>query len=143
MVWLKVNRERNDGFIIKIIIREKGNYSYQLQGRPLDLKNIASIRSLIEKGAFDNVDPNPRTTMQAALNLSLARATAVRDSVIAFAKDKGLNLDASQMQPVGMGIRQPVIPKPRSLEEATKNMRVEFRVVKVPAEAVQASDFDF
>jgi hypothetical protein len=38
---------------------------------------------------------------------------------------------------------EPVIPKPRSLQDAKENMRVEFRIVRVPAEAIQESDFDF
>jgi hypothetical protein len=29
------------------------------------------------------------------------------------------------------------------MEEAQKNMRVEFRLIKVPAEALKVSDFDF
>ncbi len=81
--------------------------------------------------------------MQAALNLSRARAEAVRDSVVEYARKKGLNLDKSQIQPVGVGIREPFVAKPRNMDEAKQNMRVEFRVVRVPAEATKAGDFDF
>ena len=49
----------------------------------------------------------------------------------------------TQIQPVGAGILEPVIPKPRSMAEAKENMRVEFRIVRVPAEAIKESDFDF
>jgi hypothetical protein len=47
------------------------------------------------------------------------------------------------MTPVGAGISDPVIAKPANLNEAKQNMRVEFRIVKVEAEAIQSSDFDF
>jgi outer membrane protein OmpA-like peptidoglycan-associated protein len=110
----------------------------------LNLDATAELVKLIEAGAFDGVaEHNPRETMQAALNLSHSRAEAVLDSIIEYAKSKGLTLDKSQIQPAGVGIREPFIAKPASLEEAKQNMRVEFRVVRVPAEATQASDFDF
>lgn len=121
-----------------------GNYSYSLNGRALDLSSTPKLLEMIEAGAFDGVaDHNPRETMQAALNLSHSRAEAVLNSIIQFAKSKGLTLDKSQIQPVGVGIREPFIAKPANIEEAKKNMRVEFRVVRVPAEASKASDFDF
>ncbi len=121
-----------------------GNYSYSLSGQPLDLAATGALAKLIEGGAFDGVpDLNPRDTMQAALNLSRARAEAVRDSVVEYARKKGLNLDKSQIQPVGVGIREPFVAKPRNMDEAKQNMRVEFRVVRVPAEATKAGDFDF
>ena len=78
-----------------------------------------------------------------ALNLSRKRAEAVRESIIAYAKRKGVRLDASQIQPVGVGIREPFIAKPSNMGEAKQNMRVEFRLLRVEAEASQASDFDF
>lgn len=121
-----------------------GNYSYSLNGQPLDLAATGSLLKLIEGGAFDGVsDLNPRDTMQAALNLSRARAEVVRDSIVEYAKKKGLNLDKSQIQPAGVGIREPFVAKPRNMDEAKQNMRVEFRVVRVPAEATKAGDFDF
>ena len=98
---------------------------------------------MIKAGAFNGTPHKPRETMQAALNLSHARAQAVKKSIIEFAQSQGFNLDASQIQPVGMGITEPVIPKPQSMAQARENMRVEFRIVKVPAEAIKESDFDF
>jgi outer membrane protein OmpA-like peptidoglycan-associated protein len=81
--------------------------------------------------------------MQAALNLSKKRADAVKKSLVAFAKQQNITLDESQLQPIGAGILEPVIPKPTNLDEAKENMRVEFRIVRVPAEAINESDFDF
>jgi len=77
------------------------------------------------------------------LNLSKKRAESVRDALAAFAASQGTRMDPSQMTPVGAGIGDPVIAKPANLNEAKQNMRVEFRIVKVEAEAIQSSDFDF
>lgn len=122
----------------------KGDYRYSCNGRPLNLESTKDVLRLIEEGAFDNVPGfNPRQTMQAALNLSLKRAEAVRDSIIEYAKSKGLTIDPTQIQPVGVGIREPFVAKPNNLEEARQNMRVEFRLLRVQAEAATASDFDY
>lgn len=121
-----------------------GNYTYSLNGRPLDLSSTQALISLIESGSFDGVpDVNPRETMQSALNLSRTRAEEVRDSIVAYAKSKGLAIDKTQVQPVGVGVREPFIAKPANIEEAKQNMRVEFRILRVQAEASKPTDFDF
>jgi len=113
--------------------------------RGISVPQAAELRTkLIEAGAFDGVpEANPRDTIQSALNLSRSRAEAVRDSIIEFAKSKGVQMDRSQIQPVGVGIREPFIAKPANMDQAKQNMRVEFRVVRVPAEATKQTDFDF
>ena len=122
----------------------RGNYSYSLNGRSLSLDDTERLLESIGKGDFDGVDDyNPRRTMQAALNLSRKRAEAVKNSVIAYAKGRGITVDLSQIQPQGVGIAEPFISKPRSVAEAEQNMRVEFRVIRVSAEVTQESDFDF
>ncbi len=122
----------------------RGNYKYSLNGRPLNLDSTTELIQLITKGSFDGVSEfNPRETMQAALNLSRKRAEAVLDSIIKYAETKGLVMDRSQVQPTGVGIREPFIAKPTNMDEARQNMRVEFRVIRVPAEATVESDFDF
>jgi len=108
------------------------SYQYSIEGRPLTLEATARIVQLVEGGAFDGVsDHNPRETMQAALNLSRKRAEQVRDSIMKYAKTKGIEMDQSQIQPVGVGIREPFIAKPRDMTEAQQNMRVEFRLLRV------------
>lgn len=79
---------------------------------------------------------------QAAKNLSLSRAVSVRDSVIAFAKQKGISLDESQFAVVGHGISRPRNGNcgtepcpPKNEKEWRDNMRVEFRILQVEAEA--------
>lgn len=122
----------------------RGNYRYVLAGRPLTLDSTSELVRLISEGAFDGVpNINPKETMQAALNLSRNRAEAVFDSILKYAQGKGITMDQSQVQPTGVGIREPFIPKPSSMEEARQNRRVEFRVIRVPAEATLESDFDF
>jgi outer membrane protein OmpA-like peptidoglycan-associated protein len=122
----------------------RGNYSYSLQGRPLNLERTEELVKLIEGGAFDGVaEYRPRETMQAALNLSRNRAESVLTSLINYARSKGLNIDQSQVQPVGVGIREPFLAKPSTMDEAKQNMRVEFRVLRVTAEAAKPTDFDF
>lgn len=122
----------------------RGNYKYSLNGRPLDLDSTPDLIRLIGAGSFDGVKEfNPRETMQAALNLSRKRAETVLDSIIKYAQTKGITMDQSQVQPTGVGIREPFIAKPTNMDEARQNMRVEFRVIRVPAEATVESDFDF
>ncbi|MEO0587021.1 MAG: hypothetical protein AAF078_05220 [Planctomycetota bacterium] len=122
----------------------QGNYQYFFDGRPLDLRSTEKLVELIKAGRFDGVaNANPRETMQAALNLSRSRAVAVRQAIIDYAKTQGLTLDATQIQPVGVGVGEPLISKPGNMSEARQNMRVEFRLVKVPAEVISPSDFDF
>lgn len=117
---------------------------YSLKGRPLDLADTERLIKAIEAGAFDGVQGhNPREVMQAAANLSRKRAAAVRKAVIGYAKDNGLELDVSQIQPVGVGIREPFVAQPRSMADARQNMRVEFLLMRVDAEVNAASDFDY
>ncbi|MDJ0785828.1 MAG: ABC transporter substrate-binding protein [Myxococcota bacterium] len=83
-----------------------------------------------------------RRTQQAAKNLSLARANAVRDSVVGFARSKSVTLDRSQFAVVGHGITRPgsgMCGKdpcaPKNEKEWRDNMRVEFRIIQVEAES--------
>ncbi|MDP7420709.1 MAG: ABC transporter substrate-binding protein [bacterium] len=132
----------------KGLLRRSGSkatgYRYSLKGRPLDLTRTNEIVELIKYGEFDGVpEHNPRAVMQAALNLARKRAEAVRKSIIEYVKESGGYLDKSQIQPVGVGIKEPFIAKPRSMVEAEQNMRVEFRLIRVTAEVMTESDFDF
>jgi hypothetical protein len=122
---------------------QPGNFRYILDGRPLDMSETPKLVELVKAGKFESADIKPRETMQAALNLSFQRAEAVKASLVEFASQQKVNLDPSQIQPVGVGILEPLIPKPKSLDEARENMRVEFRIVRIPAEAIKESDFDY
>jgi ABC-type nitrate/sulfonate/bicarbonate transport system substrate-binding protein/outer membrane protein OmpA-like peptidoglycan-associated protein len=81
-------------------------------------------------------------TQQSAKNLSVARAVGVRDSIIDFAKKQGVSLDSSQFAVVGHGIAAPKTGvcggdpcAPKSEQEWLSNMRVEFRIIQIEAEA--------
>jgi outer membrane protein OmpA-like peptidoglycan-associated protein len=78
---------------------------------------------------------------QSAKNLSLTRANAVRDSVVEYAKQKGVRLDPSQLAVVGHGIDRPKNGMcgadpcaPTTEAQWLANMRVEFRIIQVEAE---------
>ena len=79
---------------------------------------------------------------QAAKNLSFARANAVRDSVVAYARSKNVTMDPSQLVVVGHGFMRPKNGKcgtdpcaPKTEQEWRNNMRVEFRIIQVEAES--------
>ncbi len=121
----------------------QGNYRYFYKGAPLDVTNIKGVSELIESGAFAGGKDDPAVTMHAAMDLSKKRADQVRDALAKYAGQLGVKLDLSQITPVGAGIAEPIMAKPTSLEEAKVNMRVEFRIVKVDAETIAPSDFNF
>ncbi|OQY59041.1 MAG: nitrate ABC transporter substrate-binding protein [Desulfobacteraceae bacterium 4572_88] len=75
-----------------------------------------------------------RRTKQAAKNLSMGRALAVRNSIIKFAANKSVPLDKSQFTVIGHGIVQPKFPKPKTKDQWLSNMRVVFRIIQIEAE---------
>ena len=94
----------------------------------------------------DRKDGKPEVVLgrvkQSAKNLSLSRAVAVRDSIVAFAERQGITLDDSQFAVVGHGIAQPRSGvcgsdpcAPKNEREWRSNMRVEFRILQVEAES--------
>ena len=120
-----------------------GNFKYFMNGKPLDLTRTKEIVELIKLGTFGGGNPDPAVTMQAAMNLSKSRADNVFAELQNYAKKEGVNIDLSQIVPVGAGVMEPVIPKPKNIDEAKENMRVEFRIVKVNPESLAPSDFNF
>jgi ABC-type nitrate/sulfonate/bicarbonate transport system substrate-binding protein len=83
-----------------------------------------------------------RRIQQAAKNLSLSRANSVRDSIIAYAQKKSINLDSTQFATVGHGIMNPTTGMcgkepcaPKTEQEWLSNMRVQFRIIQVEAES--------
>ncbi len=117
---------------------------YSLNGKPFDLTDTAGVLTQIKAGTFANSSkPDPKDTMLGLERLSQERADAVKKAISQFAETKKYRLDVSQMKPVGVGGREPVVAKPATTEEARQNMRVEFRLIKTPAEAIKTSDFDF
>ncbi len=121
-----------------------GAWKYFLNGGELVLANARGVAAAIESGRFDcSTTYRPREVLQRARTLSEARARAVRDSLVAYAKGKGITFDVSQFQSQGAGIAEPLVPTPRSEADQARNMRVEFAIVRVSAEAVSPADFDY
>lgn len=123
----------------------RGNYKYFMSGKAFSLENTAELIRLIEQKRFDDGSDveSPYQVMRAALKLSEQRGEAVKQAILGYAQRKNARIDAEQIVPVGVGIKEPVIAKPTSPAEAAENRRVEFALIKVSAEAVAASDFDF
>jgi ABC-type nitrate/sulfonate/bicarbonate transport system substrate-binding protein len=128
----------------RLITREKVDtgWKYYKDGKEFPLADTKKVVEMIKKADFTGLEENPQPTLQAAQKLSEARAKSVREALIAFAKDKGVSLDASQFRSRGVGIEEPVIPVPKNPDEAAKNRRVEFRILKVSPEKLSAKDFD-
>lgn len=135
-----------------LITGENGNYKFN--GKGLDLadtkavaaaiasENLAGQNRVNSEGKTVPID-DPKVTVAAALQLSQTRAEGVKKAVEAFAKKKGLTLDLSQIQPQGVGIAEPINPRPRNMQQAKENMRVEFRVIRVAAERLNDKTFEF
>lgn len=124
--------------------RQGGNgYIYRLRGKPINFHNLPSIIDEIEKGTFVGASVDPRFTIAEARKLSHRRAEAVKDAIAQYVQQNNLTIDLSQIQPQGVGIREAVIPKPTNAEEAAKNRRVEFVLIRISSEALAPEDFDF
>lgn len=83
-----------------------------------------------------------RRIKQSARNLSLTRATEVRNSIIAHAQNRSISLDPSQFAIVGHGIENPKSGicgndpcAPKNEKEWRDNMRVKFRIIQLEAES--------
>jgi outer membrane protein OmpA-like peptidoglycan-associated protein len=50
--------------------------------------------------------------MRAGLKLSEQRGEAVKQAILAYASRKSVRIEAEQIIPVGVGIKEPVIAKP-------------------------------
>ncbi len=75
-----------------------------------------------------------RQTRQAAKNLSMNRALAVRNSIIKFAGVSNVPIDETQFTVIGHGISQPKFSRPKTKEQWLGNMRVVFRIIQIEAE---------
>lgn len=119
-----------------------GSYQYFLNGQPLDLAATPKLVQAIEGGTLDR-SGDLRAILAKARDLSRERGDAVRASLETYAKRKGATLKTGQFQVIGMGVGEPLIPVPRSDADAAQNRRVEFRLVRVSAEAASPAQFDY
>jgi hypothetical protein len=124
-----------------------GRYRYYLAGgRRIDLDDPRSMRAvadLVKKGNYSGAPANPRVTLELCDRLSRDRADQVHQSLLKYAAARGLTLDRNQLRRVGVGILDPVVPKPKNNGEAARNRRVEFRLHKVKGAAPAAGGLRF
>jgi outer membrane protein OmpA-like peptidoglycan-associated protein len=71
---------------------------------------------------------------QAAKNLSLNRAQAVRKAYLDFARAQKLAIDESQFVAVGIGVKSPKYAVPATEQQWNENRRVVFRIKAVETE---------
>jgi ABC-type nitrate/sulfonate/bicarbonate transport system substrate-binding protein len=105
------------------------------------IKNNPDLKfSLNEDGRFNS------GTMTEAVDglqkLSDGRADNVRRAIQKYADSRGLVLEKSQLRHVGVGGSDPVEGYPQTDEGFARNRRVQFVIIKVPAEKVAADEFD-
>jgi len=128
---------------------EKGAYKYFIKktGKALELSDTKTIIDLITKSddfiIKDDPDKNAQLTIQEAQRLADKRSAAVREAVVDLGKKQGVNVNPARFKAEGVGIKEPVIAVPRKEEETALNRRVEFRIIRLPAERVTEKDFDF
>jgi hypothetical protein len=139
-------------------IKESGNGNakkyYFANGNELDLTQTTELVKLINETTFEgfprqisirgklvNVD-SPKDDVNAMDLLSRKRAEGFRKAIIKRAADTHVNLDPSQIQITGVGIREPLIPRPKNPEEAIKNMIVQIQVRDVGGEALSSDLFN-
>ena len=126
--------------ILKTIRPGADSIEYTLNGSPLDLKDTHKLITLITAGTFEKASDekgspiSPMQTLEATMKLSIRRAEQVKTSIIEFARSRGLLFSESQFAVSGAGITQPVVPVPKTEDEAQKNRHVEFRLVRIKAE---------
>ena len=130
------------------LIQQSGNttdgYSYFMDGHAVNLKSDQRLLKLATDPRYNGSYPqgqSPKELASAAVQMTEARSSAVRDALIAFAKQSGSQIDATQIQVQGAGFADPLVVKASTPAEAAQNRRVEFSVVHVTAEAATQSDF--
>jgi ABC-type nitrate/sulfonate/bicarbonate transport system substrate-binding protein len=131
------------------IIEKRGNPGtdeYYLKGSMtrVDPANIQQILDLIDRypdlEGPESKDPSTgqvrppvklKFMVHEAEKASKERAESVRDAIVAYAQAKNIRLDKTQIQPVGMGYKEPVVAFAQTEDDKRKNRRVEFRLAKV------------
>lgn len=108
------------------------------------LSKVTSKRYDLEKMSIQLIQTERNQVRDAGIRTSKQRANAVKTSIINYAKNHGLDLDASRLVVLGLGGENPIFEKPRSKAEFRKNIRVEFELTNYNSEIsefTQAQDF--
>lgn len=120
-------------------------------GSGLDLKNINKVLALIvnknlvlpaESRLSGGRPQSLEEVVQGLKKLSDDRAQAALKAVTAYAAQRKLVLEESQMRSVGVGVVEPLVTYGKKPGETARNRRVEFRIIKVPSDKVNTEDFE-
>ena len=121
-------------------------------GALLTIEGHADTLAYLKRKGDPSATPEELSRIkQGARNLTLQRANAVRDALLAYAKSKRVSIDPNQFSAVGYGFTKPNVANcafdrdgdvtvscaPRSEAEWDAMRRVVFRVVSVEAEMSQ------
>jgi hypothetical protein len=112
-------------------------------GTPLDLNNVKKVAQIINKEDLEDGDTSLRGLLKQLQRLSDGRAEKVRSAVVKYATSHSYRLDKSQIKAVGAGALEPVVAQARTDADLARNRRVEFRIIKVSAEALKVEDIDY
>jgi ABC-type nitrate/sulfonate/bicarbonate transport system substrate-binding protein len=111
-----------------------------------DTKKILEMIHKQPAGSLVFGNPPDNGTMDRAAAdlqvLSEGRAQNVQKSLTKYAENHGLVVDPSQIRTQGVGVSEPEHGCPNSDEDAASNRRVEFIIIKVPADKVNTDEFD-
>jgi ABC-type nitrate/sulfonate/bicarbonate transport system substrate-binding protein/outer membrane protein OmpA-like peptidoglycan-associated protein len=134
----------NSGALRRTEVDGKKKYFLTKTNMEIDLADTKKVLMLIDTPDFQDKDPlkNPKSTVDEAKKLSEGRAAEVRKAVLALATANGVKLDTAQFSSGGVGIAEPAVAKPGNADEAAKNRRVEFRILKVNI-SPERPDFDY
>ena len=126
---------------------QKSRYVYVGSGRgeSIDIRNTNQV--LAEIGLMDSAQIpggiNPKDTARAAMDVSLERAKNVEVQFVQMLEQQGISYDPNQITVRGMGVTSPLIARPTTVDDMSRNRRVEFNFVRVSGEAFTQQDLDF
>jgi outer membrane protein OmpA-like peptidoglycan-associated protein len=128
------------------LIKAKGNgFVVAATGKAFDPKDIKQVLEFIKNNPrLEYRDEGRSYSMAGSVtvlqDLSVRRSEEVKKTILKYAGDRTLLLDTSQFQVSAAGVNE---PKAVALDGQVNpdNRRVEFSIIKVPAEKVNAEEF--
>jgi ABC-type nitrate/sulfonate/bicarbonate transport system substrate-binding protein len=127
-----------------ILKRSGGSVTYD--GKPFDYKNTGLMLDIINKNRDLRYNLSGSGSLVDAVaflqKLSDDRATKVRQSIQSYSDSHGLIVDKSQLRIQGVGVREAIDGYPTTDAGSARNRRVDFMIIKVPADKVASDEFD-
>jgi outer membrane protein OmpA-like peptidoglycan-associated protein len=143
LVSLFLEGAKKDGLITG---SDKDGYKLK-DGKAFNPNDMKTIHEIIKannlKARFRNQQYDLKESVEALDKLSKDRAAAVRRAVLGYGRSRSLLLDQSQIREAGAGVREPAgAAHTQDPKEWAKNRRVEFSIIKVPADKVLTDEFE-